>query len=83
MEDEEVINLVLEKLYKQRYLGGLQGVLKSLNDNEIFIRNNQLNRVMAEIKSNDFAIISKSEDDYQAEISPEGIVYCEDVLMIK
>lgn len=83
MEDEELMNLVLEKLYQQRYSGGILSIRMALNEMDVYFRKNQLNRVIADIKSNGFAIVSQLEDDFQAEISPEGIVYCEEVLMFK
>lgn len=81
MEDEELLNSILQMLYK--YSSGVTSVRATMNEGEIFFRKNQLNRVMADIKNNDFALVSKSDDDYQAQISPEGVVYCEEVLMMR
>lgn len=83
MEDEEIMNVLLEKLYHERFTTGIASVRNVLAQMEIFLRNNQLNRVMADLKSNGFALISKDEDDFQAQITPEGTMYCEDILMIK
>lgn len=83
MEDEEIMNVLLEKLYQERFNSGIPSVRSTLAEMEIFLRNNQLNRIMADIKSNGFALVSKYEDDYQAQITPEGSMYCEDILMIK
>lgn len=82
MEDEEFLNFILEKLYEIRFENKGQSLLALLNQHEIYFRKNQLNRVMADIKSNDFAIISRFEDDYHVQLAPEGIVYCEEVLML-
>ncbi|MGB0430568.1 MAG: hypothetical protein ACPGLV_08855 [Bacteroidia bacterium] len=83
MEDEELMNLVLEKLYHKRFDKGLLSVRNALAEMDIYLRNNQMNRIMADIKSNGFALVSKIDDDYQAAISPEGSLYCEENLMIK
>ncbi|MFY0673043.1 MAG: hypothetical protein JXQ87_06545 [Bacteroidia bacterium] len=83
MEDEEIMNVLLEKLYQERFNSGISSVRNALAEMEIFLRNNQLNRIMADVKSNGFAMISKEEDDYQAQITPEGTMYCEDILMIR
>lgn len=83
MEDEELMNLILEKLYSNRLSNGIQSIRTVLNGDEVYFRKNQLNRVMSDIKNNGFAILSVMDDDYQAELSPEGVVYCEEVLMIR
>ncbi len=83
MEDEELLNLLLEKLYQERFNKGVLSIRNTLAEMDIFLRKNQLNRVMADLKSNGFALISKIEDDFQADITPEGVLYCEDVLMIR
>jgi len=83
MEDEELMNLILEKLYQERYDEPIKSIRNTLNELDLYFRKNQLNRVMADIKNNNFAKVSKYDDDFEAQISPEGTVYCEDVLMLK
>lgn len=83
MEDEELMNLVLEKLYQERYTRGINSIRDALSETDVYFRKNQLNRVMADIKNNGFALVSKVEDDFEAQISAEGIVYCEDILMLR
>lgn len=78
-----MMNLILEKLYSNRLSNGIQSIRTALNGDEVYFRKNQLNRVMSDIKNNGFAILSVMDDDYQAELSPEGVVYCEEVLMIR
>lgn len=81
MEDEELLDSILEMLYK--YSGGVSSVRATLNQDGKFFRKNQLNRVMGDIKNNGFALVSRNDDDYQAQISPEGVVYCEETLMLR
>ena len=76
-----MLNLILERLYRDSQ--GVLSVRNALNQEGHYFRKNQLNRVMSDIKNNGFALISKSDDDYQAQISPEGLLYCEETLMIR
>ncbi|MBI3142331.1 MAG: hypothetical protein HYZ16_05850 [Bacteroidetes bacterium] len=84
MEDEELLNLILEKLYYERYSNGIHSIRQALGDEDsLQLRKNQLVRVMADLKNNGFVLFSQMEDDFEAQITPEGIVYCEDVLMLR
>lgn len=76
-----MLNSILERLYK--FSGGVSSVRNTLNEDGIFFRKNQLNRVMGDIRNNGFALVSRAEDDYQAQISPEGVMYCEETLMLR
>lgn len=83
MEDEEMLNMILTRLYELRDEGGLDSVRSFLNGEDRYFRKNQLNRVMAELKSNGFALVSPNEDDFESQISPEGVLYCEETLMLR
>lgn len=83
MEDEELMNLILQILYSNRLSNGILSIRQALNSDEVYFRKNQLNRVMSDIKNNGFALLSAMDDDFQAQLSPEGLVYCEETLMFR
>ena len=83
MEDEELLNILLKKLYNCSDAEGLKSIRNALADTDVYLRKNQLFRIMSELKNNGFALISKREDDYEAVLTAEGTVYCEEVLMLR
>lgn len=83
MEDEELLNLILEKLYPLRFEESVDSLVDILQENNLFARKNQLRRVVADLANNGFVIASSRDDDFEIALTPEGIVYCEEVLMLR
>lgn len=84
MEDEALLNFILERLYEKRFQETPLYIRRILQEAEIHSRKNQLRRVMADLVNNGFVIMSPlDEDDYEAALTPEGVLYCEEVLMLR
>lgn len=75
--------MILEMLYGARFEENAKLVGHSLRESDVFTRKNQLRRVIGDLVNNGFIVASSMDDDYEAALTPEGVLYCEDVLMIR